>query len=205
MVLGVTGGYCAGKDAAVAVLARHGIIEINEDRIGHEALRTLKERVAEEFGSRVLNADGEINRRVLGSIVFENHDALKRLEGIVHPPMVAETKRRIADAGNRHVMINAAILHRMGLHRLCDLVLVIRAPFFLRFYRAMKRDRLGIRETVKRLLTQASQRENIDLQERFLNEKGEYVDTVVVQNCGTKSSLSRKLAAIVSELGITGR
>jgi dephospho-CoA kinase len=205
MVIGVTGGYCAGKDAAVRILARFGIIEINEDKIGHEALQALKKPIVEIFGQRILGSDGTIDRKVLGSVVFSNIEALERLENIVHPWMVEETRRRIAGAGGVDVMINAAILHRMGLHLLCDVVLIIDAPFPVRFFRARKRDRLGFAETLKRLRTQREQHQSVDIGKQFLNEKGVNVDTVIVKNGGTKFALAKRLEAFLSDLGITGR
>ncbi|MBN1687362.1 MAG: dephospho-CoA kinase [Spirochaetales bacterium] len=205
MVIGVTGGYCAGKDAAARILARHGIIEINEDEIGHEALQALKGPIIEAFGVSILRGDGAIDRRVLGSVVFSHLEALKRLEDIVHPWMVEETRKRIAAAGSTHVEVNAAILHRMGLHLLCDVVLIIDAPLPVRFLRARKRDGLSIRETVKRLRIQRKQRQNAGTRKQFLNEKGVNVDTVIVNNGGTQFALARRLEALLSELGITGR
>jgi len=205
MVIGVTGGYCAGKDAAVSVLSRLGIIEINEDRIGHETLHVLKNRIVDEFGIRIQKSNGEIDRKVLGTIVFSDQKDLERLERIVHPAMVAETRKRITQERERNLMINAAILHRMGLHLLCDVVLVINAPFLVRFIRAKKRDGLSCRQTFQRMRTQRLQRQNTVIENRFLNEKGENVDTVIVRNGGTRSALAKRLRRVLSELGITGR
>ncbi len=62
MVLGVTGGYCAGKDAVVKLLERYGIVEINEDKIGHDALLALSTEVEEAFGPRVIGGNGRVDR-----------------------------------------------------------------------------------------------------------------------------------------------
>ena len=205
MVLGITGGYCAGKDLAVGILVRYGIEEINEDRLGHQALEILKDRIKDVFGAGVLDESGKVDRRALGSVVFANLKALERLERIVHPWMVEETKRRIAEAENQNIVINAAILHRMGLHRVCDLIIIIRAPFLVRFRRAKRRDGHSWTETFKRLRTQARQRRREDIPKQFLNEKGEDVDTVRVNNGGSKDTLEKRLAGILSDHGITGR
>ena len=205
MVIGVTGGYCAGKDAAAEILARYGIVEINEDKIGHQALEVLKPQITHTFGRRILAGDGAIDRKALGSIVFAQIDELQRLERIVHPWMVEETRRRIAAAGEGHAMINAAILHRMGLHLLCDHILVIHAPYFIRFLRARNRDGLGLKETLKRVRIQREQRQIAGIPKQFLNEKGASVDTVRVKNGGTKLALAKRLEELLSELGIIGR
>ena len=204
MVLGVTGGYCAGKDAVVGLLALFGIVEINEDKVGHDALLALGAEVEGTFGPRVLDSDGLVDRKALGSIVFSDPNALKRLESIVHPWMIEETKRQVSAAGNAHSMINAAILHRMGLHRLCDLVLLIEAPLLLRLYRAKRRDGHAIRQIVKRVRAQR-EHQNVDIRKQFLNEKGSHVDTVIVRNGGSRGALSRRLKNILSDHGLIGR
>jgi dephospho-CoA kinase len=204
MVLGVTGGYCAGKDVAVGILALHGIVEINEDKIGHDALLALSAEVEGAFGSSVLDGEGHVDRKTLGSIVFSDPSALHRLESIVHPWMIEETKRQVSAAGNAHSMINAAILHRMGLHRLCDLVLQVEAPFLLRLYRAKKRDGHALREIVRRVRAQR-EHQNADMRKQFLNEKGSNVDTLVVSNGGSRGALSSRLTSILSDHGLIGR
>lgn len=205
MVIGVTGGYCSGKDVAAEILARYGIVEINEDKVGHRALEVLKPQITDTFGQRILAGNGAIDRKILGSIVFADMDELRRLERIVHPWMVEETRRRIAAAGSSHAMINAAVLHRMGLHLLCDHVLIIHAPYLVRYLRARNRDGLGLRETLKRVRIQREQRQIAGIPKQFLNEKGANVDTVVVKNGGTKLALAKRLEALLSELGIIGR
>ena len=204
MVLGVTGGYCAGKDAAVALLKLHGIIEINEDKIGHDALLALNSEVEATFGRRVLDGDGTVDRKALGAIVFSDPEALSRLEGVVHPWMIEETKRQVSAGGSAHMMINAAILHRMGLHRLCDLVLKIEAPFLVRLCRAKKRDGYSFKEIMRRLGAQKSLRK-VENRQQFLNEMGSRVDTVIVRNGGSRGALSRRLTNILSDHGIIGR
>ena len=204
MVLGVTGGYCAGKDAAVRELESHDISEINEDKIGHEALFALRSQVEEAFGARVIGTDGQVDRRALGVIVFSNPEALRLLESIVHPWMIEETRKRVSEAGDGHTMINAAILQRMGLHRLCDLVLQMEAPLLLRVYRGRKRDGQSIFRILRRIRSQ-EKHGNIDMPKQFLNEKGSDVDTVVVRNGGSRGALSRRLRKILTDYGLIGR
>ena len=204
MVLGVTGGYCAGKDAVVRVLESYDIFEINEDKIGHDALLSLSGEVEDAFGSGVIDAEGLVDRRALGSIVFSDPEALRSLENIVHPWMEAETKRRIANSRSAHTMINAAILQHMGLHRMCDLVFQVEAPLLLRVYRAQKRDGYSLPDAYKRIRTQRKHGK-IDMPKQFLNEKGSYVDTVVVRNGGSRGALSRRLRNILVDYGLIGR
>lgn len=192
MVLGVAGKYCAGKDAVVARLRGRGFHEINEDTIGHEALEVKREEVEAAFGTA--------DRKELGAIVFADSDALRRLESIVHPWMVEETRRRVMEreeaAPGSHVVVNAAILHRMRLHLLCDAVLLVEAPVCVRILRGLRRDKLGLRRTLSRIWSQ--RRDDIPYQ--FLNEKGARVDTHRVKNGGSIGSLDDRIGDVVSKL-----
>jgi dephospho-CoA kinase len=153
MVVGVTGASCAGKGVAVEHLRSLGYTAIDVDGVGHAALAREAPAVAARFGSSVLAAAGGIDRRALGRIVFADDAALRDLEAIVHPWMVAEVERQAAAAPGP-VTIDAAILFRMGLQRLCDLVVCVRAPLPLRLLRAMRRDRRGLAAALRRLLAQ---------------------------------------------------
>jgi dephospho-CoA kinase len=115
--------------------------------------------------------------------------------------MVEETRRRITAFKNEHVVLNAAILHRMNLHLQCDLVLLVVAPAIIRFIRGRRRDHLGAIRIAQRMRSQKRD----DTPKQFLNERRALVDTVKVRNGGSKSALSRRLTTILSDYGITGR
>ena len=188
MVIGVTGLYAAGKDVVTSILVRRGFAEINVDRVGHRVLGEKKAAVAAAFGNAVLGTDGEVDRRALSAIVFNDPAALARLEGILHPRMkelVAEDVRR--SPGD--CAINAALLFPMGLAELADAVIVVRAPLFLRACRARRRDRLSWRELFARFRSQGK----IIPQPPPAN-----VDIYNVWNTRNRSSLERSVETIAS-------
>ena len=110
MVIGVSGKYCSGKDTAVRFLGEEGFREIDVDRIGHGVLEELKEEIAAEFGSSILDARKNVDRGKLGSVVFADRAKLSKLESIVHPLMVDRVKEQM---GGEKTAINAAVLFRM--------------------------------------------------------------------------------------------
>ncbi len=87
MILGLAGGYCAGKDAVAAILAERGFRVIDVDGVGHRVLREpeARELVAARFGPEVLAPDGEVDRRKLGGRVFRNRRELAELERMCTP------------------------------------------------------------------------------------------------------------------------
>jgi len=146
-VIGLTGRCCAGKSYVGSLLEKEGIAVIEVDRLGHKALSSAKEQIVKEFGATVLNSDGEIERKKVGEIVFSDLNKLKKLEAIIHPAMVLECENLIKEykeGKTKAVVINAALLQKMGLDKLCDTVIYAYAPSCIRFKRAVKRDKATV-------------------------------------------------------------
>lgn len=141
-ILGLTGLACAGKSAAASALSALGASVIDVDKVGHEALHfeEVKKKIRAQFGSEVFAADGTLNRKALGQLAFSNDNTLQALEEIIHPAMIASVKQRVAAASECVVVIDAAILHYLGLNTLCDKVILLSAPFSQRLERARSRN-----------------------------------------------------------------
>jgi dephospho-CoA kinase len=101
--------------------------------------------------------------------------------------MVEKVKETVGRIGG-DVLINAAVLHRMGLERLCDAVVCVTAPALLRVLRALRRDRRPLRE----VLSRARSQKDIGAQ---CNDSG--VDTYTVRNWGTQRSLAGRVGRLV--------
>jgi dephospho-CoA kinase len=193
-VLGVAGKYCAGKDALVGLLVQRGFLEIDLDRVGHQVLagEEAKAEVLRSFGRGILDPQGIVDRRALGALVFGDSRKLRGLEGILHPRMVRRVEQILATE-NGAVVLNAAVLFRMGLDRLCDAVICVRASLIRRIRRARRRDgvRLGqalVRMRVQRGICPKSQAGGVDIY---------YVD-----NNRDLDRLRSRLAVILAELGV---
>ena len=122
MVIGLTGKYCSGKNAAESIMTEYGYPSIDVDKLGHLALAGEIEKIEKAFGAGVITQDADgvksVDRRALGAIVFSDPAGLKRLESISHPWMKAETARLVEvqkASGAKHIIINAAILYHMKL------------------------------------------------------------------------------------------
>lgn len=188
-VVGVTGRYCSGKDTVTQILVESGFTEIDVDKLGHLALESQKRRVIDRFGSEILLESGAIDRKALGAIVFADSSALRDLEAILHPEMVAAVETQIENRNetSRGFVINAAILIRMGLDRLCDTVLYVTASFLTRFRRARQRDHAGLIAVIRRL---AAQR---DVQPQH---SASNADIQRVENDGSREQLRTKLRGL---------
>jgi dephospho-CoA kinase len=114
--VGVTGGIGSGKSSAVQILAEFGAVVIDADRVGHEvyAPGTVGfDQVVSAFGSDIVGADGAIDRKRLGAIVFGDPSALGRLNAIVHPLIRDAVAARVTAAragGRAPIVVEAALL-----------------------------------------------------------------------------------------------
>jgi len=172
-LIGITGGIATGKSTVAKLIRNNGYPVIDADLIGHKVLekRNIKRRVIKEFGD-VLNSNGEIDRKKLGALVFENHKNISILNGILHPEMVKMILEKSEELGrsNEEVFVEAAVLFEMKLDRYTDFVIITDCPDEIKIERLMKRDHLSFEESKKRVALQLSR-------EEFLKRADWVIDT----------------------------
>src|SRR6266581_1166111 len=88
-IIGLTGNIACGKTAVGHMLLKLGAERyIDADAVVHDLYlsgQPIAVKVAEAFGPAVVAADGSIDRKALGAVVFQDAEAMRRLEAIVHP------------------------------------------------------------------------------------------------------------------------
>jgi dephospho-CoA kinase len=107
--IGLTGGIGSGKSTVSALLAAKGAVIVDADAITKEVQQPGTEVFAamvERFGPGIVAADGTLDRPAVAEIVFNDPEALKDLNDIVHPAVGAETTRRILEqADTDHLVV----------------------------------------------------------------------------------------------------
>ena len=148
MIIGITGGTGCGKTTALNAIQALGGVVLDCDAIYHELLKTDKDLLsAIEARFPGVVAEGVLQRKKLGAIVFNDPDALNDLNTITHAAIRAEVERRLAHSP-KLAAIDAIELFSSGLADLCDTTVAITAPVEDRVARLMKRD--GISEAYAR-------------------------------------------------------
>ncbi len=166
-VIGLTGGICSGKSTVADFLAGLGAVVLSADAIGHEAFEPHSQtwqRVADEFGREILTADGRIDRQRLGEIVFDNSEALARLNQIMHPGMHQVAAGRIEELkrqGVKVVVLEAPLLIEANWMDLVDEVWVAVAGEETVLRRCRQRSGLSEVQAVARLSAQTSVEEKL--------------------------------------------
>lgn len=129
---GLTGGIACGKSVVAAMLRECGCAVLEADPLAHELIEPGRPAFAEivrEFGPGVLEPGGRIDRGKLGAIVFADREKLSRLDRIVHPRILEELERRLAElarlGGPQVAVVEAALLIETGYDRQLDRLIVV--------------------------------------------------------------------------------
>jgi dephospho-CoA kinase len=109
ILVGLTGGIGSGKSTVSAALAAKGAIIIDADQVVRDVQQPgspVLVKLADRFGAEVIAADGSLDRPALASIAFADAEALKDLNGIVHPAVGAEMNRQVMQhVATDHVVV----------------------------------------------------------------------------------------------------
>jgi len=178
IVIGLTGGILTGKSTVSDMLAKKGAVIIDADKIGHKAYQphtpAWREVVA-AFGNGILKESGEIDRKKLAEIVFNDPKALARLNSIMHPlmhSMIREEIERLRGDGAGLVVLEAAVLIEANWTDLVDEVWATVAPEQTAIKRLQERGRLTEEQAKARIRSQLS-----------AEERAKYANVIIDTNC----------------------
>lgn len=152
--IALTGGIATGKSTVASLLALNGMRVIDADTISHEILDASSSWVKEEFGEEYLNGS-KVDRAKLGSLVFSNTDAKKRLEEFLHPKIRAEIEQRSIkqDKFKFPYLIDIPLFFENGAYSIKESV-VVYTPSDIQLERFMKRNGYSKEESLLRIASQ---------------------------------------------------
>ncbi len=163
-VIGLTGNIATGKSVVRRMLEHLGAYGIDADALAHRAIARGgpgHTAVVQSFGSYILTPDGEIDRRKLGRLVFNDPEALVRLEQIVHPLVEQAIDFLIRRAPQSVVVIEAIKLMEANLHKHCDSLWVVYAPPNVQLSRLLKHRQMTEAEALQRMNAQPPQERKV--------------------------------------------
>lgn len=157
-VIGLTGNSGCGKGAVASVMAEQGALIIDCDKIAHENMMSYGIAygdIVSAFGKGILGSDGEIDRKALGSVVFNDGNKLELLNSVTHKYITEEVKRRIyLNKDKKCIVIDAPLLIEAGLDKMCDSIWAVYAHLEIRIERVMLRDNIDRKSAVLRFKNQ---------------------------------------------------
>ncbi len=189
----------AGKNAVCRILEERGFIALDADRQVHGAIEKAAPEIIKTF-SKEANAQNitltdkneRINRRELGRLLFTSKDLLAKQERIVYPVIIEETKRFIQKQQEQKkeadIILNATVLYKTPeLLRLCKYIIYVDAPKITRIVRALKRDRMPLRQILSRFATQKG---------LFSEYKKTGVPIIKITNAGSEKKLKSAIKSL---------
>ncbi len=179
--VGLTGGIAIGKSTVARTLAALGCVTIDADEIvarlyrrggaGHQAL-------VGEYGTQILRADGEIDRKKLAEIAFADTNAARKLNALIHPLVIEEEQRimlseetRFPDR-DRIFVVEATLLLESGGRQRYDRIVVVDVDPQIQIERAVARG-MTRAEAQRRMRHQMSREERLRNADYVIDNSGD--------------------------------
>ncbi len=185
-IIGLTGNIATGKSTVARMLEELGATIVDADALVHELQRKgtpVYEAIVAAFGAGIIDQAGEIDRKLLGALVFADPLQLQRLERIVHPAVLGESLRRISAAPTPVVVYEAIKLIEAGRAEMCQALWVVTARAEVQLQRLMRDRHMSEAEARQRIEAQPPQSEKIRRA------------TVVIENSGSLEETRRQVSA----------
>ncbi len=183
MIIGLTGSIASGKSTVSAYLKEKGFNVIDCDKISHDVLNNNTKEIVNLFGKDILEGNN-INRKRLGSIVFNNKELLNKLNNFLHPLIKKEVLNQVTD----FCFIDCPLLFETDYINLVDKSLVIYTELDIQIERLMSRDNFSREEAIKRINLQMS-----------LEEKKKLANFVIFNN-KSKEILYNEINKFITEV-----
>jgi dephospho-CoA kinase len=193
-VFGLTGGIGSGKSAVAKRLRARGLPVVNADDLARVAVARGSAglaQVSDYFGQGVLSPEGELDRAQLAQVVFNDPEARRMLDSMIHPivrRLAAERFQALDEQGEPLACYEVPLLYEVGLDRTYRPVLVVNAPLALREQRIAVRDGFSPAQTAARIAAQMPLEEKV--------RRADYV----IDNSGTLAELAEATDAVLAAL-----
>lgn len=181
MIVGLTGGIGSGKSTVASIFSFLGAPVYEADVHSKKIIDTDKElqaKLVEVLGSDVLK-DGRVDRPKMASLIFENKDLLKEVNGLIHPAVAKHFADWTAQQTYPYVIKEAAILFESGSYKQCDRVIVVAAPREMRVERVMKRNGMSREDVLSRMDNQWPEEQKLEKANYIVNN--DFTESVIKQ------------------------
>jgi dephospho-CoA kinase len=184
--VGLTGGIATGKSTVGAMFVELGCHLIESDQITHQLFepgQAVHAAVVMQFGNRILERGGTIDRRILGEIVFKDPQARAKLNSLVHPAIIQRQQEWLKEmeAQDPHgiAIVDAALMIEVGTYKNYDKVVVVTCSREMQRERLRARSALSEEEIESRIHSQMPTEEKIKYADFVIDNSGSIESTRV--------------------------
>ncbi len=193
LIIGVTGNIASGKSETARLLQEKGCSLVDADAVAHELYgydHALVRQLGHEFGQDIVWANGMLDRKKLGSLVFGRPEAMAALNRIVHPSLINAIRERIRSSQRvmNRCVLDAALIVELGFAQEVDYLVFVSAAIPVRLERLMARAGLTEDEAMRRLDSQIPE-----------ESKLQHAD-FIIKNETTKDYLREQVDALWDEI-----
>ncbi len=164
--IGLTGGIGSGKSVIASFFRLLGVPVYISDLEAKKMMQTnnfIRNSLVEAFGEVVYSNSGELNRSELAKIIFNDEQALKKVNSIVHPQVHLHYQEWLLYQANAFYVIHeSAILFDTGLYTNFDKIITVTADKETRLNRVVQRDSCSVKSVLERMDKQISEQDKID-------------------------------------------
>jgi len=174
-VIGLTGNIGSGKSTVLRMLEQLGAKAIDADNLAHELMRkgtSVWQAIVDAFGDEVLTPDGVIDRKRLGSLVFDDSESLERLENIVHPAVDERFREIIQEADEQVIVVEAVKIIESGIYPELSALWLVTCPAEERLRRLLETRGVSEEEVRERLKAQMTEEKQAQLADVVIDNSG---------------------------------
>ena len=199
LLVGLTGGIATGKSTVSEILRQLGGEIIDADQLARDVVEPEQpawKQIVAEFGGGIVTAEGALDRKKLGAIVFADPERRRRLEAITHPAIRARFQARLDELAAQGfagiVVFDAPVMIESGNYKNMDRLVVVVTDDATQAARLQERDGTDEAEGRRKIASQMP-----------LAEKAKLAD-YVIDNSGTREATAaevrRVFAALMADL-----
>jgi dephospho-CoA kinase len=183
LTIGLTGGVGCGKSTVAELFQRNGVPVVDADDITRDltaADAPALSRISSVFGDDVLLADGQLDRRKLRRMVFDQPEARQQLEGILHPLVREEIRARVREVSTPYCLVVIPLLVESSMTDLVDRVLVVDCEEADQIARVTVRDQCSVDDARAIIATQASRQSRLAIADDVIVNAGSLDELKIV-------------------------
>lgn len=187
-IIGLTGSSGAGKDTVCDIIEKNYEVEIvDADKIAKQLSKKgtmYLNSIVENFGTGIINKNGELNRKKLANIIFEDESKREELNKLTFIYVVDAIQKKINTIKKKIIIVNAPLLFESNLNTICDFVIAVVSDRKTQIERIINRDGITKEEAEKRLDAQNTN--------EFFEENADYI----IKNNNSIEDLEKQISKI---------
>lgn len=189
--IGITGGIATGKSTVTNYLRQKGYTVVDADEAARAVVAPMSlgiDKVIDAFGQQIVKGDGQLDRELLGKLIFKDEAKRDQLNQLLHPLIMDWMDQQIAQAEAEIVFVDVPLLYEVGYDQKVDQVWLVYVNRMIQLQRLMERNHLTEEEANQRIDSQWS-----------LEDKKEKAD-VIIDNEDNLDALYRQIDQLLEGL-----